>query len=82
MRANSDSGIVSIIKTELNGYGTTSSLSRRKCKKLEQDSIYNNFAPSNSKSTFTYCDFMIIICPSIFTLLRLERESHNAFDIY
>ena len=38
--ANLDSDIVSVIETELNGYGTTSGLSRRKCKKLEQDSIY------------------------------------------
>ncbi|MDW0289629.1 MAG: hypothetical protein QN650_08450 [Nitrososphaeraceae archaeon] len=67
MRANFVSDIVSVIETELNGYGTTSSLSRRKCKKLEQDSIYDSFAPNNSRSTFTYWDFMIIIPPNIFT---------------
>jgi hypothetical protein len=45
MRANLVSDIVSVIENELNGYGTTSSLSRRKCKKLEQDSIYDSFLP-------------------------------------
>jgi len=40
---------------------------------LEQDNIYNSIAPSNSRSTFTYCDFMVIIRPNIFTLLRLLR---------
>ena len=45
MRANLVSDIVSVIETELNGYDTTSSLSRRKCKKLEQDSIYDSLLP-------------------------------------
>lgn len=48
MRANFVSDIVSVIETELNGYGTTSSLSRRKCKKLEQEKIKVRFC-SESK---------------------------------
>ncbi|MDW0342358.1 MAG: hypothetical protein QN424_08460, partial [Nitrososphaeraceae archaeon] len=48
MRANFVSDIVSVIETELNGYGTTSSLSRRKCKKLEQEKIKVHFC-SESK---------------------------------
>lgn len=48
MRANFVSDIVSVIETELNGYGTTSSLSRRKCKKLEKEKIKVRFC-SESK---------------------------------